>query len=128
VVVDGATQRRLRRHANPYHQTETITMNQTRKDRNQKAQDQNTSVQKTPAHEPGQGKSQEEDRGSGARKVELEKRLDANADLEAKAAGGKRAKTREEEEAAIDEALEESFPASDSPAPAVPKRGQRRMG
>lgn len=92
-----------------------------------------------------------DDRGPGARKVELERRLDANAELEGRhlqagddarrsntprKAGATKAETPERppasrerdaaearaQEAQLDEALRESFPASDPPAHSTPTR------
>ncbi|MEC9361803.1 MAG: glycogen synthase GlgA [Pseudomonadota bacterium] len=95
------------------------------------------SMSKTDKPTPGR----EQDRGPGARKVELERRLDANARLERQHAGDGRAedagkadaeaaaaeRRRREKEAAkedakLDEGLEESFPASDPPALTTPVR------
>lgn len=91
----------------------------------------------------------EEDRGPGARKIELEKRLDRNAELEREAAGKKGSKdTRtldpegeslQKDQAAqqstrnherkLDEALDDTFPASDPPARISPTRtGTARHG
>lgn len=63
--------------------------------------------------------------GPGARKIELERRLDANSELTEKHAKGRRQKAqpqRTKEEAALDDALDDSFPASDPPARVSPTR------
>lgn len=84
----------------------------------------------------------EQDRGPGARKVELERRLDANAELERRHAGktadtkntdggareaAEAERRRREAQATaddekLDEALEDTFPASDPPALTTPTR------
>jgi len=77
--------------------------------------------------------------GPGARKSELERRLDANTELTKNAAerddahktGSKDTpqsedEKRREEDAKLDEALKESFPASDPPAHSVPIHHSKR--
>lgn len=82
----------------------------------------------------------EEDRGPGARKIELEKRLDRNAELARKATGKDIAtqkpvvakeslksdqaasKSTKDREQKLDDALDDSFPASDPPARVSPTR------
>lgn len=104
---------------------------------------------KKPPSRPADGGSDNpplDDRGPHARKVELEKRLDRNADLEHRAASGTRASAdgargvpgggdggpvqpeppAEKDSAGtsvkneLDDALDDSFPASDPPARSTP--------
>ena len=77
--------------------------------------------------------AQQQNLGPGARKIELERRLDANSELTEKHARGKPQKAapqRTKAEAAqhggrkdaLDDALDDSFPASDPPARVTPTR------
>jgi hypothetical protein len=80
--------------------------------------------------------TQEQNLGPGARKIELERRLDANSKLERKTLDPKqqeksavsrkdaaRKKSQaEKQDAELDHALEDSFPASDPPALTTPVR------
>ncbi|HEY0914870.1 MAG TPA: hypothetical protein VGE22_08380 [Solimonas sp.] len=77
--------------------------------------------------------AQEQNLGPGARKIELERRLDANSELSdkhAKPASTKAEPQRTKKEAAekggrvdaLDDALDDSFPASDPPARISPTR------
>lgn len=59
---------------------------------------------------------QHENLGPGARKVGLERRLDANAKLERRAAEKIHIQEVKKREHDLDEAIDESFPASDPPA------------
>lgn len=72
--------------------------------------------------------TQEQNLGPGARKIELERRLDSNSKLEKQALDpGKQKKSAaqqkaEKQEAELDHALEDTFPASDPPALTTPVR------
>ena len=62
-------------------------------------------------------KTTTEDRGSGARPEPLDRKLQHNADLEREAADRERQTPTESQ---IDDAIEDSFPASDPPAHGSP--------
>jgi hypothetical protein len=77
--------------------------------------------------------AQQQNLGPGARKIELERRLDANSELSeqhAKSRSSKAEPKRSKKEAAetggrvdaLDDALDDSFPASDPPARITPTR------
>jgi len=73
---------------------------------------------------------QEQQRGPGARKIELERRLDANESasggdrqalpLPAGSSEQKKIEQEEKDECQLDQALADSFPASDPPARKTP--------
>ncbi|MGQ0698341.1 MAG: hypothetical protein ACT4PZ_08870 [Panacagrimonas sp.] len=79
-------------------------------------------------------KTQDQNRGPGAEKISLERRLDSNSELERRTLGKKSPPADKAEppkdkdsqgssvQTALDDALDDSFPASDPPARISPTR------
>lgn len=74
--------------------------------------------------------TQDQKLGPGSKKIELERRLDANSEQARRAKDAeKKTDARKSQEAALDDALDDTFPASDPPARITPTRtGSHKPG